>query len=307
MRDVFPGDNSTNHVNGLPIDQLEHAASVSASASASAFAANSLSSSSSTPYSQTSVRLVDDTLFDTIDTFELIRDEDIVSCLYATLEDDANFYFIVGTAFIDNNEPEPDKGRIIIFSVDSIERKFRMVYQHSVNGSCYNLNTFSNGKLVAGLGGTVNIYRWRTATTTANNNNVNSNSNNTPSKNSTNNNNENNHSKQLEWECGHSGHILALYIETRGDFIVCGDVMKSVSLLMYDPKMKRLVERARDHNANYMTAIAVLNDDVYLGAENSFNIFTVRKNADAANDEDRNRLDVVGEFHIGEFINRYEE
>ena len=39
--------------------------------------------------------------------------------------------------------------------------------------------------------------------------------------------------KYLEWECGHSGHILALYVETRGDFIICGDVMKSISLLRY--------------------------------------------------------------------------
>ena len=36
----------------------------------------------------------------------------------------------------------------------------------------------------------------------------------------------------------------------------------------YDPKLKRVTEIARDHNANYMTAISVLNDDVFLGAEN---------------------------------------
>ena len=102
-----------------------------------------------------------------------------------------------------------------------------------------------------------------------------------------------------------SGHIIPLYVETRGDFIVCGDVMKSISLLMYDRAAGKITERARDHNANYMTAVSVLDDDVYLGAENSFNIFTVMKNADAATDEERNRLDVVGEFHLGEFVNRF--
>lgn len=30
-----------------------------------------------------------------------------------------------------------------------------------------------------------------------------------------------------------------------------------------------------------------------------------RKNSDAATDEDRNRLDTVGMFHTGEFINRF--
>lgn len=49
----------------------------------------------------------------------------------------------------------------------------------------------------------------------------------------------------------------------------------------------------------------ILDDDVYLGAENNFNIFTVRKNSEGATDEERGRLEVVGEYHLGEFINRF--
>lgn len=49
----------------------------------------------------------------------------------------------------------------------------------------------------------------------------------------------------------------------------------------------------------------ILDDDVYLGAENSFNLFTVRKNSEGATDEERGRLDVVGEYHLGEFVNRF--
>jgi DNA damage-binding protein 1 len=64
-------------------------------------------------------------------------------------------------------------------------------------------------------------------------------------------------------------------------------------------------ERARDYNANWMTAVEILDDDTYLGAENSFNLFTVRKNSDAATDEERGRLEVVGEYHLGEFVNRF--
>ncbi|MED6122642.1 DNA damage-binding protein 1a [Stylosanthes scabra] len=33
-------------------------------------------------------------------------------------------------------------------------------------------------------------------------------------------------------------------------------------------------ERARDYNANWMSAVEILDDDIYLGAENSFNLFT---------------------------------
>eukprot|EP00620_Florenciella_sp_RCC1587_P024086 CAMPEP_0182580402 /NCGR_PEP_ID=MMETSP1324-20130603/46945_1 /TAXON_ID=236786 /ORGANISM="Florenciella sp., Strain RCC1587" /LENGTH=59 /DNA_ID=CAMNT_0024796627 /DNA_START=85 /DNA_END=261 /DNA_ORIENTATION=- len=31
--------------------------------------------------------------------------------------------------------------------------------------------------------------------------------------------------------CGHHGHILALHLKVRGEFMVVGDLMRSVSLL----------------------------------------------------------------------------
>jgi DNA damage-binding protein 1 len=54
-----------------------------------------------------------------------------------------------------------------------------------------------------------------------------------------------------------------------------------------------------------MTAVEMLDDDTFLGAENSHNLIVVRKNGDAATDEERQRLDIVGEFHLGEFVNRF--
>lgn len=45
---------------------------------------------------------------------------------------------------------------------------------------------------------------------------------------------------ELQSECGHHGHILALYVQTRGDFIVVGDLMKSISLLIYKVNFKLL-------------------------------------------------------------------
>ena len=39
--------------------------------------------------------------------------------------------------------------------------------------------------------------------------------------------------QKLQSKCGHHDHILALHVQTRGDFIVIGDLMKSISLLIY--------------------------------------------------------------------------
>ncbi len=52
-----------------------------------------------------------------------------------------------------------------------------------------------------------------------------------------------------------------------------------------------LETRACDYRSNWMTAVEALDADTYLGAENSYNLFALRKNSDAAADEDRSRLE----------------
>ena len=81
---------------------------------------------------------------------------------------------------------------------------------------------------------------------------------------------------ELKSVCGHHGHILALYIKSHGDFIVVGDLMKSVSLLVFKPLENTIEEIARDYNAMWMTSVAILDDDTYIGCDNSYNLFTVR-------------------------------
>ncbi len=52
-----------------------------------------------------------------------------------------------------------------------------------------------------------------------------------------------------------------------------------------------------------MTAVELLDDDTFLGAENSFNLFTCQKDSAAATDEERTNLNEVGRYHLGEFVN----
>ena len=61
--------------------------------------------------------------------------------------------------------------------------------------------------------------------------------------------------------------------------------MKSLSLYQCDMSGGSIIELARDYNAHWMTSVAFLDDDTYLGAENSHNLFVARKNADAATDD----------------------
>jgi DNA damage-binding protein 1 len=81
----------------------------------------------------------------------------------------------------------------------------QLIVEKETKGAVYSLNAF-NGKLLAAINQKIQLYKWM------------------PREDG---------SRELQSECGHHGHILALYTQTRGDFIVVGDLMKSISLLVY--------------------------------------------------------------------------
>ena len=79
--------------------------------------------------------------------------------------------------------------------------------------------------------------------------------------------------------------------------------MRSVTLLAYKSMEGSFEEIAQDFNPNWMSAIEILDDDTFIGAENSYNLFTCQKDSAAATDEDRQHLQEIGLFHLGEFVN----
>lgn len=86
---------------------------------------------------------------------------------------------------------------------------------------------------------------------------------------------------------------------------IVGDMMRSISVCQYYPQHETLEEIARDFNTNWTTAIEMLTDDVYLGAENWNNLFVLRRNTRSQSEEIRCRLDTIGEFHLGEMCNKF--
>lgn len=86
---------------------------------------------------------------------------------------------------------------------------------------------------------------------------------------------------------------------------IVGDLMRSISVVQYYPQHETLEEIARDFNTNWTTAIEMLTDDVYLGAENWNNLFVLRRNTKSQSEEIRCRLDTIGEFHLGEMCNKF--
>ncbi|KAL0363617.1 UNVERIFIED_CONTAM: DNA damage-binding protein 1 [Sesamum calycinum] len=263
------------HIRSIPLG--EHARRICHQEQTRTFAICSLkyNQSSAEDCEMHFIRLLDDQTFEFISTYPLDQFECGCSILSCSFSDDNNVYYCVGTAYVMPEENEPTKGRILVFAVE--DGKLQLIAEKETKGAVYSLNAF-NGKLLAAINQKIQLYKWML---------------------------REDGSRELQSECGHHGHILALYVQTRGDFIVVGDLMKSISLLIYKHEEGAIEERARDYNANWMSAVEILDDDIYLGAENNFNLFTVRKNSEGATDEERGRLEVVGEYHLGEFVNRF--
>uniref|UniRef100_H2YRS0 DNA damage-binding protein 1 n=1 Tax=Ciona savignyi TaxID=51511 RepID=H2YRS0_CIOSA len=109
--------------------------------------------------------------------------------------------------------------------------------------------------------------------------------------------------KELRAECSNQSNILALYLKCKGDFVLVGDLMRSMSILNYKHVEGNLDEIARDYSPNWMTAVEILDDDNFLGAENFYNVFICQKDSGATTDEERSKLRETALFHIGDSIN----
>ncbi|XP_061132404.1 DNA damage-binding protein 1 [Syngnathus typhle] len=216
-----------------------------------------------------SLLVVDQHTFEVLHAHQFLPSEYALSMVSCRLGKDPSVYFVVGTAMVYPEEAEPKQGRIIVFHYT--DGKLQTVAEKEVRGAVYSMLEF-NGKLLASINSTVRLYEWTAE-------------------------------KELRTECNHYNNIMALYLKTKGDFILVGDLMRSVLLLAYKAMEGNFEEIARDFNPNWMSAVEILDDDNFLGAENAFNLFVCQKDSAATTDEERQHLQEVGLFHLGEFVN----
>ena len=103
-------------------------------------------------------KLADEVLFKELDTYALNEEELVESVIRADIREDSGELverFIVGTAYLDDEEPDSIRGRIIVFAVTS-ERTLKVITELPVRGACRALGAIS-GNIVAALVKTVRV------------------------------------------------------------------------------------------------------------------------------------------------------
>lgn len=82
-----------------------------------------------------------------------------------------------------------------------------------IPGAPFSIVAF-NGKLLAAVNSSVRLFEWTAE-------------------------------KELRLECSHFNFIVALYLKTKGDFVVAGDLMRSICVLAYKSMESTFEEIAR--------------------------------------------------------------
>ncbi|KAG0292818.1 DNA damage-binding protein 1a [Dissophora globulifera] len=221
------------------------------------------------------VRLHDDQTFDLLHTYELQKDE-LPQCIAAVnFANDPTSYIAVGTA--DSAcEGIPEKGRILILEV-SENSQLRLVTEFAAKGGVMSIKEFQ-GRLLCGINERLCLYSWKTSDKMMAESN-------------------------LSLECSHRGFTLALSLAIRGEFIVAGDLFRSMTLLRYTDN--KIVEIARDTNMDMLTALEAIDDETFIAADNASSIFTLVKNTETTSEDEAKRLQWSGGWHLGDQINRF--
>ncbi|XGW30811.1 hypothetical protein V3C99_009628 [Haemonchus contortus] len=223
-----------------------------------------------------SIVTLDDNTFEYLHCHELGTCEQALSVISTKLGDDPTTYYVVGTALVYSDETESKNGRLLVFeSGKGSERThLRLVHEKEIRGAPFDMDVL-NGKLIVAINSSVRLFEWTAE-------------------------------KELRLECSHFNYITALFIKVKGDQVLVGDLMRSMTILNYKAVESTFEEVAKDYRGMWMTAVEFIDAETALGAEASHNLFTCEIDRGADNADEKRRLAEAGMFYLGEMVNVFQ-
>jgi DNA damage-binding protein 1 len=154
-------------------------------------------------------------------------------------------YYIIGTSFVDEEEAEPKRGRIVVFKYN--DNKLEQVCEEEIKGAPYCMKPF-NGYLLASVSNSLKLYDFG-------------------------------RDGQMKLiECAtYTDNVFIVHLKCRNDLIMVGDMMKSCSILMFKAETKSFQFIARDYTPVWLSSIEMIDDDTYFMNDYYNNIITLKK------------------------------
>jgi DNA damage-binding protein 1 len=227
-------------------------------------------------------KLVDEIQFKELDTYAL-NEEELIECVIRCVLPDGSGglaeRFVIGTAYLDDQNTTSERGRILILEVTP-ERVLKLVTEIAVKGGCRCL-AMCEGKIVAALIKTIVVYdvEYKTAST--------------PSL-----------VKAATFRCS----TAPIDITVNGTRIAIADLMKSMVVVEFQRGETglpdKLVEVARHFQVTWATAVAEVDKNTYLESDAEGNLIVLKRDPDGVTEDDRRRLNPSCEMLLGEMVNR---
>ncbi|GKZ53193.1 hypothetical protein AnigIFM49718_005777 [Aspergillus niger] len=231
--------------------------------------------------------LADEIMFRRLDAFDLRPEELVESVIRAEFsagkdENGRDVFkdrFVVGTAYLDDENEESIRGRILVFEIDN-GRKLTKVAELPVKGACRALAMLGE-KIVAALVKTVVIYGVV---------------------------NNDFGAMKLEKLASYRTSTAPVDVTVTGNVIAVADLMKSVCLVEYSEGENgmpdSLTEVARHFQTVWATGVSCIAKDTFLETDAEGNLIVLRRNLAGVEEDDKRRLEVTGEISLGEMVNR---
>lgn len=228
--------------------------------------------------STSSFKLLDDTTFSDLSTFNCETDEEItaLTTLSPLVGDKTMPLFCLGTFTYEPDEKEPTNGRLLIFTAfqSASSLQLSLIASADVKGCVYSL-ALINDTIVAAVNSSVMLYGLKV-------------SDDVPSPSFT---------LQLLSEWNHNYYLTSL--ATYGDHIVAGDQISSVSILkVSDSKIRNV---AKDYGPLWPVAVEASDEANIIGANDALNLFTFILTRTMG----RASLERNGSYHLADFVTKF--
>ena len=151
----------TTHVQTLPVKETVRRIAYSAKLKAFGIGTIHRSLRRGQEIVKSHFKLADEVLFKELDTYELNEEELVESVIREDIREDSGELverFIVGTAYLDDDQSDSIRGRIIVFAVTT-ERTLKIITELPVKGACRALGVI-HGNIVAALVKTVRPFSF---------------------------------------------------------------------------------------------------------------------------------------------------
>jgi DNA damage-binding protein 1 len=187
--------------------------------------------------------ILDQNTFEVLHSVQFQSTEYAISIVSMSFDSDPhNAYYVVGCSYVNEEEPEPKSGRLIVLKY--FENKLTHVCEREIKGAPYCMQAF-NGKLLVSVNNSLKLFEYK--------------------------------DNALNSIASYSDNVFIVHLKCKNDFILIGDMMKSCSILNYRADCNTFELVARDFTPIWLNSLEMIDDDNFLMSDCFFNIISLKK------------------------------